>query len=327
MRIKVRIAEWTILGKTAKTIEDPEVIAGREAEHYLRTVVKTNLKHKGSYCFPGKRVPSKKNKCRFEIDLIVLTKKQLHFLEIKNWSGELFLQQGQWIQKKRNGTKIPHEDLTRHNNRKADAMMEYLATNGIQIDQSHISRKVIFWNKNLRIPSEIRNNPDVVPKQKLDEYLNSQKGASVGETLIHSVIELCLASEKSKKALKQMFHALPASQVKEAKEAFTNLRTWDRLKYHGGRIIPGDALSLHTNGKVTPLKNLGKGYKIKFKWTRNRFFGLVIALLSKQALGTAKSSENWIDLTPSTDYIKFHKAGVEKPTDIPLRKLEWVVKG
>lgn len=84
-----RLKAWRDLMRADYTPEDPEVAAGRAAEQFLRTLVESNLKHKGAYCFLGKRVPSQRHKRRFEIDLVVLTKKHLHFLEVKNWSGDL----------------------------------------------------------------------------------------------------------------------------------------------------------------------------------------------------------------------------------------------
>ncbi len=78
-----RLNEWRKLGKILPEDEDPEIMAGKKAERFLNVIIQSNLKYKGANCFLNKRVPSSRHKRKYEIDLIVLTRKQIHFIEFK----------------------------------------------------------------------------------------------------------------------------------------------------------------------------------------------------------------------------------------------------
>src|SRR6056297_968826 len=84
--------------KTEPKYEDPEVMAGRRAETMLRHIVDGHVKFRGSHCFTGKRVYNKALGHKNEIDLIVVSDKQLYILECKNWSGSLVKRDGKWVQ-------------------------------------------------------------------------------------------------------------------------------------------------------------------------------------------------------------------------------------
>ena len=92
-----RLSRWRQLTKVQYREEDPEVLAGRDTEKYVAHLVDTHMNYKDAHSFVGKRVPSTMLKRRFEIDLIVLTRKKFHFLEVKNWSGQLNIVGDQWV--------------------------------------------------------------------------------------------------------------------------------------------------------------------------------------------------------------------------------------
>lgn len=70
--LKSRLYYWSELRHVKPESEHPEIIAGRQGEDFLKSIITSNLRYKGIHCFVGKRVPSSKHGCRFEIDLIVL---------------------------------------------------------------------------------------------------------------------------------------------------------------------------------------------------------------------------------------------------------------
>ena len=321
-----KLQEWIDLIKTDSIAEDPEVEAGRNAERFLHGIITTNLKYKDSYCFSGKRVKSKKEGRRFEIDLIVLTKKQLHVLEVKNWSGQLYMDGDSWIQEKRDGRIIVHPNLTTYQAKKTQVLIEYLKKFNINIDSSYIRQKVLFINPNLHIDPTIISNPDVIPRDKLDNYLKSQKGTSLFENMLYSLIEICLDSEKSKIILEEVFKSMQSSEVNKAKSALSELRTWDRIKLNGGKILNGDAYYLLINNRKIYLQNLPPEEKILFNWKRNRFIGLINVVLDKP-WGETKVLNRTYQLNPKFDKIRFHSVGDEKPTSISLKCVDWFVRG
>lgn len=322
-----RIKIWRDLMRADYTPEDPVIAAGRAAEQFLRTLVESNLKHKGAYCFLGKRVPSMRHRRRFEIDLVVLTKKHLHFLEVKNWSGDL-MESGEdlWVQTRRSGEVVESPNLTKYNSEKRDVVVEYLHGKGIELDATYFTQKVIFMNPHLRIDRKIMQNPDVVPADKLDHYLATQRGASYAERFVHSVVEMCLDSEKSSLVLDGLFHAMPKQHFNAAIDALAQLETWDKVVLHGGRVLAGDLLKLIRRPGTVDLKALPSGTRCPVKWTRSKVIGLLQSLFCDIPLGVFKFPDGAIALEPK-DNLRFHAAGDEKPSEILMRNVNMVVRG
>jgi hypothetical protein len=324
-----RIKEWREIIAFNPTSEDPEVEAGRKAEKFLHYIVESNLrtkKYRDAHCFLGKRVPSEVHGHRFEIDLMVLTKKHLHFIEIKNWSGELYSNGQIWTQIKKNGVSIEHPDLTQYNSTKQAAVIEYLSKNGIQLDRSYFSQKVVFMNHNLDIENRIQSNPCVVTPKRLNKYLNSHKGTKLTENIIHSLIEFCLDFEKSKIIIEGLFKAMPKKYYKKACRLLENLGTWDRVGLFGQRILTGDVLKVYHGDQIIDVSELTVGSKIKFFWPRNKFLGLAMALLTRFPLGTMRLNNKIIGVS-ARDKLKFHPAGQESPVTLPLGSVDWISKG
>ena len=321
-----RLHEWRSILNTKNIKEDPGIVAGRQAEEFLQALIETNLKYKGSFCFLGKRIPSKKYKRRFEIDLIVLTKKHLHILEVKNWSGEVVQKGDKWIQIKRGGERISHQNLTKHNTKKQMVIIDYLRSLNVKLKPSYFSQKVIFMNPNIRIATEIASDPNIIPIQKLDRYLSSQKGTGGAENFIHSIIDFCIDSEKSAVVLDGLFNSMNKSDFQTTRKALSDLKTWDKVVFNGGRIATGDCLKLQTFNKTINMKSLPAGTQCKVVWNRSKFGGLLQALLTKVHLGRIKLPSGWLPLK-TDDVVKFHFAGEKKPRDILMRDVDLIVMG
>ncbi len=322
-----RLRMWRDLTRADWTPEEPDIEAGREAEEFLRTLVETNLKHKGAYCFLGKRVPSLRHRRRFEIDLVVLTKKHLHFIEVKNWSGELEEVGESWVQTKRSGEQIEHPNLARYNSEKRDVVVEYLQSKGVKLDATYFAQKVIFMNSRLRIGSSIALRPEIVTPDRLEEYLATQRGASRAERFVHSVVEICLDSEKSSVILDGLFHAMSGGCFAAARDALSGLETWDKVVLHGGRVLSGDALKLYGGSGTLDLKALPSGSSCPVKWNRARIPGLIQSFFLSYPLGTMRLPDNRRVAVRPSDVIKFHAAGDERPSELPMKNIDMVIRG
>jgi hypothetical protein len=321
-----RLNEWRRLGKILPEDEDPEILAGRKAERFLNFIIQSNLKYKGANCFINKRVPSYTYKRKYEIDLIVLTRKQIHFIEVKNWSGEVYQDGENWIQIKRNGERIEHPDFVNHNSFKQKVVIEFLRENGIKIDKAYFIQKIIFMNNKLTIDPVISNNPNVVPHYKIQKYLNRQKGANWGERVLYSIVEICLAQEKSKIVLDGMFNSLSGNDIRKMKELFINLPTWDKLGLYGEKVINGDAIKMIINNRSYNLTRYASGSIFEFIWTRNKVAGLLKALVFNNSMGHTYIGGQKIPIS-TTDQVLFHKAGEEEPTRFDLGNIKYILKG
>ena len=322
-----RFEQWLEIARIEPLAESPEITAGRQAEEFLKGLVDSNLRFKGAHCFIGKRVPAPALRRRFEIDLVVLTRKQLHILEVKNWSGELFPQRKGWVQRKRDGREIEHQNLTRYNSQKVEVLLDYLQQHGVNLKNTMVSQKVLFMNERLTIHPDIMADRNVIARSQLDDYLASQKGSSYGERLLFSVIEACLDAEKSTILVGGLFKAIKKREFKEAVKALSDLRTWDLVGCYGGRTLQGDGLSLRCNGKKYDLKKLENGKRLEFRWQRNRVVGLLGTILTRRPIGKVRGFEEKLALDPRTANLLFHAAGQPSPTTINLKQLEWFVRG
>lgn len=322
-----RWLEWRKIQDTQTHKEDPTKAAGQEGEEFVLALVESSLNYKGVYCFMNKRVRSKKDNKRYEVDLVVLTKKHIYFLEVKNWSGELFQKGNNWIQKRLSGETLMHPNLTHYNLKKQDAMIEYLRSKGINLDKSYFSQKVIFIKHKLKIAPKIVSNPNVIPAHKLDGYLSKQKTIGKVEKFIHSVIEFCLDSEKSGIVLDGIYHSMNKKQFEAAQKALSSLETWDKIVFNGGEVVTGDLLKLSiANGKAVKIKSIPNGTQVELSWNRSKFGGLMQALFSKKALGQIKLKKQWQPIS-TKDTVKFHSAGEKSPQKISLRDINMIVRG
>jgi hypothetical protein len=271
-------------------------------------------------------VPSRRHQRKFEIDLMVLTRKHIHFLEVKNWSGELVEQGNRWVQIRRGGEKVEHPDLTAYNSQKQEAVVEYLRSKGVELDKSFFSQKIVFMNQNLKMSKGIAANPDVVSCERIGQYLSTQRGASFAERFVHSAIEVCLDFESSSRLLGGLFQAMPGSRFDAALDALSSLETWDKVVLHGGKVLTGDCLKLFTAASTVDLKSLPSGTRCRIRWTRSRFLALAKALLTSWPLGKIQLPDRRMPVKPK-DRLKFHAVGEEAPCEMALRNIDCIVRG
>jgi len=321
-----RLREWHELTNLQSVSEFPEVSASRDSEQNFLQRCKSNLKYRGAYCFQGKRVPSKNHRRRFEIDVIVLTKKLLHFIEVKNWSGEIYKSGSNWVQIRRNGEEVEHPNLTQYNSIKQEVVIDYLYKNGVNLPRSYFFQKVVFMNPNLRMDSLIANDPNVVPRYRLDQYASTQKGESFAERMLNSLIEGCLDFENSKMVVEGLFRSMPGKYLKKIRKLLHNLGTWDKVGRFGERVEIGDVLKFTINGRPVDLTSVPTGTVIKLKWTRNKILGLAKAIATSRPTGTLSLPNEKIPIS-TNDLLKFHRAGEEKPIELPLSHIDWIAKG
>lgn len=187
-------------------------------------------------------------------------------MEVKNWSGKLRAEDDGWVQTKRDGSEIKHHHLTQHNAAKSAALLTYLNEQGIYLDRAFASQKVLFMNHNLIIDKTISKDRNVIQRWQLNQYLRTHKFSSMPERLLHSVIEVCLDSEKSKNLINDIFQALPSDAFSKTIASLEALRTWDRVKLLGGKIIQGDAHDLLTRSASIEMSVFPSDSKIKFSW-------------------------------------------------------------
>ena len=251
-------------------------------------------------------------------------------IEVKNWSGELIDRGRVWQQVTRSHKNIEHAGLIRGNLEKRDLVVEYLRDNGIALDKDfvrrHICQKVIFMNPRLRLPRTISSHPDVITWNSLPGYLDRQEPRKSVERILCSVVDLCLKSEASEIVQEEMYGSMSGERFKAIEAAISRLRTWDRLRLFGTKVLTGDLLTLTIGSTAFARENLVMNKPFQLKWTRGRIAGLLKAISGWSDLGRASFGRMKLPLSPN-DTVKFHIVGERSPMVCKLIDVDGITLG
>lgn len=319
--------------------EDPEILAGREAEDLLRNIVDEHYQFSGCHSFSSKRVFNPYANHKNEIDLIVVTEKMLYLLECKNWGGRLKKINGSWVQYKRNKDgsirTITHDDVAEKNEEKRKVLLNYLLSQGINIASKNCVQRIILMNKNLVIDSpEIYNDSRVIPPDQLDKYLSKQETRlKMHERFFASVIKLLLDKEVSQKIIGGLFDILGKKDFRRLIDVISALPTWDKVVLHGTKIISGDVRKSDRHIFKSAYKiPFDKIKKIKIRFVRSKGLFLAKSLLNigkPIALDLYDVNGNLIQSTEGhpDGIIRIQPAGSPECIDIPIFQAEEIIYG
>ena len=330
-----RLRQWSEIRKVRPTIESAAVEGGRDGELLLKALVGASYQFKDAHLLSGRRIPSKQQGRRREIDLIVCTPRMIHLIEAKNWSGRLSVHDGVWRQTRRGGDVVEHGDLIRENLFRQDAVAEYLHDRGLDLDErfvrDHIVPKVIFTNPRLELDPATEARPDVISRRELDEYLGRQGRKGLAERMFSSLIEFCLDSEsKHGGALSQGHHGrIPLREYEKIVACLSEVGTWDQLRFYGTKVVTGDVVSLRLGPKTyrkPELVEVSGHLPIRLGWSRGRVIGLLKAITGIGSLGRLYLGRDRLGMSPD-DTVMFHAVGDREPTSRKLVELEQILLG
>lgn len=327
---KPRAARLNMWRDIVSVVAEPElgdVAAGRDAELALRSMATTHLTWKTASIFHSKRVPqnTQASSQRYEIDLIVVSQKQISAIEIKNWSGRLHLNVDEWIQEKTDRRMISHVNPLVKNREKLRCLCRLLESRGIALPKTTES-KVIFWNNKLAVPPFLAQRDDIVMRHQLERFLGKQKATGFGERFLQSVLELCLDEEESKVAADVFFKAISIRDYNAAVRAISELETFDKLELFGGRTLVGDLRELRTEERTIPLKKLTSGTEVSVERWQHKVALFLSALLTSSPLLSLTGPLRNVQIGPK-DRILFHQAGEKKPQEFELGRVLKLVRG
>jgi Holliday junction resolvase-like predicted endonuclease len=324
MPLMDRLHTWLAARRELPVAEDPAVQFGREAELVLRDLVTTHFNHKGAHLFAGRRVPCPARKMRREIDLIVLTPRMISLIEVKSWSGELIDRGATWVQVRRDGSELHHANLIEDNLEKRAAFLDYLRQQGLAKERDftrYVSQKIVFMNPNLAIGPSIRSHPDVVTRDKLAGFLDRQPSAGLAQRVFRSVIEFCLGAESAQ----SVTGSIGGEQFAALVQCVADIRTWDRLRLHGGKVLTGDLLQLHVGGRHQPREEIARG-SMRVAWSRGKW-GLFKALTGLGSVGRLSITGSETRALSARDGVTFHAVGDAAQATVPLTRIEEIVMG
>lgn len=175
------------------------------------------------------RIPNGQ-KGRREIDIVLVTERELFVIEVKNWSGIIELKaDGVWSQVRRNGTIQNHPDVVEATKHRANLLKFYIEKRGVTLPPSFVQPKVFLVNPDCRPEQAILMQPEVLSADQCEHFLEQSLGMSSGSGWMKSL----LTARKSESALSD-------SARKQLHYILSSAPTWDRLELEGGKIVVGD---------------------------------------------------------------------------------------
>jgi hypothetical protein len=330
-----RLSQWSEIQKVRPVEESPDVAAGRDGELALRELIGSSFRLGDASVFAGRRIPSRRQGRRREIDLIVCTPQVIHLIEAKNWSGRLEVVGGDWRQTRRNGQVVGHGDLLAEQRLKCDAVVEYLSDRGLDLNErfirDHIAPKVIFTNPKLELDPAVEALPEVISRRELDGYLGRQRTRSLAERMAASVIAFCLDWEARMAGVRppSASGTIPRDRYTKIVESLSELGTWDRLEFHGTRVVTGDVVDLKLGARTyrrPELMERAGRLPIHLHWARGGAWGLLKAVTGFGALGSLDLGNTRTPVSPG-DTVTFHVVGEKEPRPHRLVELDRIVLG
>ena len=325
-----RLKAWSTITSQTPSEEDAGVVRGSEGEALVWQSIDKHPSYRDATIWKNRRVPSRRLGRKREIDLIVCSRKMIHLIEVKDWSGELIDGGHVWRQLHESGEIWEHPDLIADNLEKRDVVVEYLRDSGVSINgdfvRRHVCQKVVFTNPGLRLPYSISSHPDVITRNGLPDYHERQSPRKLVERILCSVIDLCLGSKASEIVQEGLYGSMSARRFNDIKAAISRLGTWDQLRLFGTKVLVGDLLKLTIGSSVYVRESLATNGAIQLRWTRGRMVGLLKALTGLGRLGKASLGRIKLPLTMD-DTVKFHIVGAKSPTVCKLIDIDNILFG
>lgn len=330
--LKGRIRHWLTLIKTKPVQEDAVKKAGEEGERKVLALMDGHRGLKDAHLYAGRRVPKTKEhplipSRRSEIDLIILTPKMVHVIEVKNWSGEIWQSDevaDQWIRRRRNREPETIRNVADVNRAKAWSLCNYLESRGITVGADHIRSHVFFTNPNLKMDLAIAEMSDVVTVQHISGFL-SGLGTNTLDRIILRMAKLVLDKESADLVQQGLVGAMPQSIYDRMLQELDQLHTWDRLYLHGGAIGTGDLLWVKSHGHALKSDDLQPGEQIRIQWLRGRILSLLKVVIGKH-LGHIITAKQKVAVDMDGQ-VFFHFAGQPEPVIVPVTSVDIIERG
>ncbi|KAK3153397.1 hypothetical protein QOZ80_2BG0171990 [Eleusine coracana subsp. coracana] len=240
---------------------DPSYLADLDSSHSdLCFAVAARLeKLYAGRCFVGLRIPDADAGARLHIDVVLVTKREVMVVAIKNFSGFIEVDKdGNWscpTDKKRKQEIIPNPVL--EVNRLAASLQSYLEQRGAKLPDGHVTGRVVLPNPNCRPSYTITLQPEVIPYEQWQELKpDSKNGLS---TWIKGALS---KSDMQDSILQNLHFVLSTSPM------------WDRVEFKGDKNLLGEFIEFKGRHEdVQLLKNLKRSKVSRFIVQKSTLFG------------------------------------------------------
>jgi hypothetical protein len=330
-----RLTQWRELHDAPMYREDPRIAIARTEERILGKLVSVHRSTQNGHVFSNKRIPRDVTAAamgRCEADLVVLTPRRVVVIEVKNWSGRLEVRGDRWVQIRRNGEELVHDNVLLANRDKLLALKRYLEHDGIDIPIGRYHQAVVFAHGGLVLDPVLRGHPAILDYAVVGDVLG--KGTGLSQRAAANLIDWAASEETAVALHDKLLDVIPPQRLKAAAEAVGGLRTWDLLTLRGGRVLQGDLLWLRAGERTVDQRTFEPGADVQLRWRRDD-----LGLISWVLLGAWPGEMNGplfknMGTLPDKrlplrfeDCVGFHEVGLAVPSTIAMRDIERIRLG
>ncbi|KAK3157247.1 hypothetical protein QOZ80_2AG0118290 [Eleusine coracana subsp. coracana] len=240
---------------------DPSYLADLDSSHSdLCFAVAARLeKLYAGRCFVGLRIPDADAGARLHIDVVLVTKREVMVVAIKNFSGFIEVDKdGNWscpTDKKRKQEIIPNPVL--EVNRLAASLQSYLEQRGAKLPDGHVTGRVVLPNPNCRPSYTITLQPEVIPYEQWQELKPDSKNG------LSTWIKGALSKNDMQDSILQNLHFILSTSP-----------MWDRVELKGDKNLLGELIEFKGRHEdVQLLKNLKRSKVSRFIVQKSTLFG------------------------------------------------------
>lgn len=271
----------------------------------------------GGKAYVGLRIPDSETSTRQHVDVVLVTKREVMVVAVRNFSGHVASEGGNWActsDKKHKPEVFP--DPVLEVARQVEIIESYLELRGISLPKGCLMGKVILPNPNCRPAYSISFQPEVISFDKWVE-LKSELKPQISSWF------------------KEVFHGSKGEAHNDwhQKLHFTLNTTpmWDRLEFKGAKSILGEFIEFKGNAEdLQALRHVNRSKVGQFIVQKPSLFGLGRSRLSimyspRDLRDNAAEAYEWkdVDVKPSTEVL-FQSLDSKKPRKFKLSSVSSV---
>ncbi|KAM0854169.1 hypothetical protein ACQ4PT_050621 [Festuca glaucescens] len=213
----------------------------------------------GGRCFVGLRIPDPDAGARQHVDVVLVTKREVMVVAIKNLSGFVEVDKdGNWYtEKKRKQEVVPNPVL--EVNRIATNLQSYLEQRGATLPNRIVSGRVVLPNPNCRPSYTINLQPEIISHDQWNDLKADTKGGL--STWIKGAFHGS-KSDTQDSLLQNIYSILSTSPM------------WDRLELKGDKNVLGEFMEFKGRHEdMQLLKKLKRSKVSRFFIQKSTLFG------------------------------------------------------
>jgi len=303
-----------------KTYSAPHEEAGRRAENHVADLLRSRQLD-GWRVYTNLRIPDPLAGRRREIDFVILSRRSAFFVELKNWTGFVYLKGDTVFQERLHGKgTLDHGPLLADLRHKAALLDQYHRQRGAQ-KTLQLSPRLVFYSARAQLAESLAAREDVI---FLDDLLavmptrppHARSKGSLLNWLLEALLRLLGQREETND--QRRGPEIAPEDLTALDETLASLPTWDELEFYGGGRVSCDIRP--TRGPSMPSLDRTTVARIDLEFERNPFAALFRTVPSEATLEGWRGERRKVRVKPDWR-LTYRAAGDSEDSAVELRRL------